>query len=1076
MKFFIAYEAGGVEKNLLSEFEVEGTAYSESLTRSDLLSILEYKNIETSEDSILSYFDEQQNAYFTLRPEDKVPKLDRLKILIRKPMPFTTEELKKKIEYFEKKVKELTKKLESKELPTFSYKKSTERVYEPLYSELDIAILYAAPLIMNTNDGFVGIEDYSLDFESETRSLIEYLENKDIGADIRFEAATADNFREILEYKPKIIYFSGQSYIKLTPSREFVLAFEKSIKTSEQKQEIGLIDEMTSEKLKKILKESPQSFQVLILKGGYSNEMADIFLKAGFSCVIAVQDHKSEAKSNKFIKELCRNLLKGETINTAFKKAENSLDDDFSDVHCCCAHRHKASCEWANTLTLSNSVERHNEHVSENCCKQKGSIHKIGCSWGMTFNHNYCKNREIKDKEYIDDKIKICCCSAEIEHLRLKYSIHCDQSVLDQVLFVSHKKNNVEFMSGLPIDLKPPYNDKITVGRRVEICELIKEIVMNRSVNVTGPCGIGKTMLVRRVGQYIYDRKVFKDGVVYVDFLTKADIGFFYRYISNTLNLPDFEHYSELFATLKNLDVVMIIDNIDSLLKYDRISFIKTYELLMTSTVKPKFIICSRIFLNLVETSEFTVTSLTEEQAIRLIRSQSVNKKIERIDPEFFAKYGTSPTDVLQKIFPLISSGNPAAQVSSISLSYLHMTRNVPDSEKIFRLVYYFPSGVYDINLKYLCQKDGFNYKLVLEQLNNKTHSLNSFIHADPGFKFLVLKRDLASHLESTMKVDKNELVSVVSHLAMFARGIFKAFLASDLNIDANIRNGLLYLNAGLEQNMWSHQFEQSSLIATEINEPEAIFNKIQANFWYYIDVERLKKLFENNEIDIKNFIEEIIICMASIFVLLGNSQDALEIINRGKKCFVEFDWNNHLYRIKLIEAAVCASFDQFSRKAFELLDETLNYYEKIKNLEGVAESLLLRGVLKENSQDFIKAFDIFSINNNDLGRARAGLGLSEVYRKQNFLEFDFFAFLNESGLFFQNFKFFFWQAKAKICLSDWYLAKDELIKAEEILNSTLLLTKEHKDYWHEKEATKRLVNIKELWEKNALNETIKEL
>ena len=380
MKFFIAYEAGGVEKNLLSEFEVEGTAYSESLTRSDLLSILEYKNIETSEDSILSYFDEQQNAYFTLRPEDKVPKLDRLKILIRKPMPFTTEELKKKIEYFEKKVKELTKKLESKELPTFSYKKSTERVYEHLYSELDIAILYAAPLIINTNDGFVGIEDYSLDFESETRSLIEYLENKDIGADIRFEAATADNFREILEYKPKIIYFSGQSYIKLTPSREFVLAFEKSIKTSEQKQEIGLIDEMTSEKLKKILKESPQSFQVLILKGGYSNEMADIFLKAGFSCVIAVQDHKSEAKSNKFIKELCRNLLKGENINTAFKKAENSLDDDFSDVHCCCAHRHKASCEWANTLTLSNSVERHNEHVSENCCKQKGSIHKIGCS------------------------------------------------------------------------------------------------------------------------------------------------------------------------------------------------------------------------------------------------------------------------------------------------------------------------------------------------------------------------------------------------------------------------------------------------------------------------------------------------------------------------------------------------------------------------------------------------------------------------------------------------------------------------------------------------------------------------
>ena len=251
--------------------------------------------------------------------------------------------------------------------------------YQPLHTELDIAMIHAAPLAMSLDENIFPIEDSSLDFEAERRSLIEYLENKDVGADIRFEAATTDNLSDILEYKPKILYFSGQCYMKYDNVSEFVLAFEQNVETIDEKVEIGLIDNVNVERLKKILNNAPQYFQVVIVKGGLSREIGTLFLNAGFSCVVAIQDHKGEPKSRKFIAEFCRNLLIGDSIDTAFKKTEINADDDSIDIHCCCAHKHKPNCLWAKKLKLSNALKRHTEHVSENCCRVKGGIHKITC-------------------------------------------------------------------------------------------------------------------------------------------------------------------------------------------------------------------------------------------------------------------------------------------------------------------------------------------------------------------------------------------------------------------------------------------------------------------------------------------------------------------------------------------------------------------------------------------------------------------------------------------------------------------------------------------------------------------------
>ena len=295
--------------------------------------------------------------------------------------------------------------------------------------------------------------------------------------------------------------------------------------------------------------------------------------------------------------------------------------------------------------------------------------------------------------------------------------------MLDQVLFQSHKKKtSIELRHPLPEHLKPPYVEKITVGRRIEIREIISLALANKYVSVIGPCGMGKTMLVKRAAQYAYDRRIFKDGVVYLDFLMKTDIIFLYRYISNTLNLPSFNHYTDLCSALSNLDVLMILDNIDPLLKHDKQTFLETYQHLINNASKPKFIITSQTDIMLERAEKFIVSSLSVEQAKRLIRNLCGNRNIERLGREYFSNISTKPSDILQLVPAIISGKVEAGTPSGSSLSMsLRLIKNIlPKSEDFFRLLSYFPSGVYNMNLKYICQELDLNYKEILEKLKVK--------------------------------------------------------------------------------------------------------------------------------------------------------------------------------------------------------------------------------------------------------------------------------------------------------------------------------------------------------------------
>lgn len=65
--------------------------------------------------------------------------------------------------------------------------------------QIDLCIFHSAPLIKKDRDNIIPLHDSTLDFEVERRLILETLKRNDIGADIRFDAATTEKLIEVLE-------------------------------------------------------------------------------------------------------------------------------------------------------------------------------------------------------------------------------------------------------------------------------------------------------------------------------------------------------------------------------------------------------------------------------------------------------------------------------------------------------------------------------------------------------------------------------------------------------------------------------------------------------------------------------------------------------------------------------------------------------------------------------------------------------------------------------------------------------------------------------------------------------------
>ena len=65
--------------------------------------------------------------------------------------------------------------------------------------QIDLCIFHSAPLIKKDRDVILPLADSTLDFEVERRLILDTLKRNEIGADIRFDAATTEKLVEVLD-------------------------------------------------------------------------------------------------------------------------------------------------------------------------------------------------------------------------------------------------------------------------------------------------------------------------------------------------------------------------------------------------------------------------------------------------------------------------------------------------------------------------------------------------------------------------------------------------------------------------------------------------------------------------------------------------------------------------------------------------------------------------------------------------------------------------------------------------------------------------------------------------------------
>ena len=669
--------------------------------------------------------------------------------------------------------------------------------------------------------------------------------------------------------------------------------------------------------------------------------------------------------------------------------------------------------------------------------------------------------------EDIDEHI-----SNSINENQPKYRLFfTEESMKEQKFFVNGKKGTLDIVSDTYSQYKPPLTQKLTVGRRKEIRDLVSAIFKNKCINVTGPCGVGKTMLLKRTAQYLYERRVFKDGVVYLDICMRTDMIFLYRYLASIMKFPLSDQLSiaddeKILSMINNTEVLLIIDNIDRLDNKERIK--SDIAKVISGTDKPKFIIGSQSVFEIEDIFNYELMQLTQEQAKTLLHVNG-HKNSDLLD-EIVGKVGKNPADLLH-FSPLLKK-NPAGLLSefagskyfSMETSISYVLKHFPNFLTFLKLMSYMPSGACLLNTKALCSELIKDYTSILEYLRIED-KVYWFIHSDDKFEFILLRSHVMDYLTFVVPHDPVLAKTALVHLGVYARAVLKKLLKANHPASNQYRGSLLFINAGIDHGIWGAGFEEPSRKMLEEldksrRDPEKMFERIESNFWYYLNCDLIKDMLklQHNALDETSAkaLGEIILCTTSVFILLGKTEDAMIMILRGRELCSTFNLERINALLLLTKASLYPTkkHDKKYLKAKGLAEKAKKYFLN-REEAGLAECSFLLALinfktkkvsnsclsLKKTSSNLVEedaemdlVINRFKSARQELGCARAQLSYSK-YMLKKLSDVKINDYLREAIKVFNDLKFFFWKTKAQICLFKWYFKGSNWVEARRILN-----------------------------------------
>ncbi|TMW64706.1 hypothetical protein Poli38472_011586 [Pythium oligandrum] len=435
---------------------------------------------------------------------------------------------------------------------------------------LDLVVLHAAPLIIKDREGRIFPME-KLDLAAERRAIVTSLVNEVLHKSIhlRFDVATADTLRSLMTaWKCKVLHFSGHG-IGQRPA----LCFEDGV---------GCTHMITPDHLRQLTfsgSETPTPtpsttnyLQLVFVNSCHSQKVASVFLDAGIPHVIAVHSDSLvvDASATMFAKHFYLSLFSGHTVRTAFNVAKGFVRA--SPMHkraaCCCAHLHEPNCQWMK------DGSRHSHHNPKQCC---------------------CKGEHLPFPH--DESSKFVLLGPDGR-----------PDAHDVVLF-----GNVP--NGKLVDHTPRCNSSIPsmhgqfIGRNSETYVLVRSLHQNAVTVCLGAPGIGKSSLVISVAHFVHSRRMFPDGVYYVD-LEGQKVSTVRYAIAQSMGIPAADTDEEVFGELSSKRCLLVLDKAEELLDEDEGKTQELLEKLIAMAPNTRLLLASRRTLNISKVTPYCLSLL----------------------------------------------------------------------------------------------------------------------------------------------------------------------------------------------------------------------------------------------------------------------------------------------------------------------------------------------------------------------------------------------------------------------------------------------------------------------------------
>ena len=254
-------------------------------------------------------------------------------------------------------------------------------------------------------------------------------------------------------------------------------------------------------------------------------------------------------KNNKLI-ETNTNKNFNDTVNMA------TYNNNIYKGLCCCMHKHTKFCSNNSKTSV---VNLHQLHVKVcKCNYDQPHWHNKDCIYVKNYKQRFGESAikvEVNKNIYA-----VCCCSPYTAHdesnkflllfsneykkskARKTFNKNSNNSNLNKEININEHKGLVLFpVKSSEINIRNDSNTKkfniknknlafnlhynnaiktTLIGRNEDLYKTInffKKEYFNRLVSISGEKGLGKTTFAKTVGQYMYERRYFEDGVVYID-------------------------------------------------------------------------------------------------------------------------------------------------------------------------------------------------------------------------------------------------------------------------------------------------------------------------------------------------------------------------------------------------------------------------------------------------------------------------------------------------------------------------------------------------------------------------------